>query len=173
MKKITLLTAIVVIAFTTNAVAQSTATATAQTSARVITPITITKVVDLNFGNLVATVAGGAIVLPTSGARTGEAAILAGANQKGTVTAASFTVTGETNFTYAISLPPASFNVSNSDTTPATMSVGTFVSLPASTGSLVSGTQTLLVGATITLAANQKAGAYTNTSGLAITVNYN
>ena len=172
MKKITLLTAIVMIAFTTNAVAQSTATTTAATSARVITPITITKVVDMNFGNLVATVAGGAIVLPTSGARTGDAAILLG-TQNGTVAAASFTVTGEIGFTYAITLPPASFNVSNSDTTPATMSVGTFVSSPSSTGSLVSGTQTLLVGATITLAANQKAGAYTNTSGLAITVNYN
>ena len=173
MKKITLFTAIVMIAFTTNAVAQSTATTTATTSARVITPITITKSVDMNFGNLVATVAGGAIVLPTSGARTGDAAILAGATQKGNVAPASFTVTGETDFTYAITLPPASFNVSNGDTTPATMTVGTFVSTPSSTGTLASGTQTLIVGATITLAANQKAGAYTNASGLAITVNYN
>ena len=173
MKKITLLTAIVMIAFTTAAVAQSTATATAVTGAKVITPITITKVVDMNFGNLVATVAGGAIVLPTSGTRTGDAAILAGANQKGTVTAASFTVTGETNFTYAITLPPASFNVSDGAATAATMSVGTFVSSPSSTSTLTTGSETLIVGATITLAANQKAGAYTNTSGLAITVNYN
>jgi TRAP-type C4-dicarboxylate transport system substrate-binding protein len=172
MKKITILTAILMIAFTTAAVAQSTATTTAATSARVITPITITKVVDMNFGNLVATAAGGDIVLPTSGARTGDAAILLG-TQNGTVAAASFTVTGETDFTYAITLPSASFDVSNGDTTPATMSVGTFVSSPSSTSKLTSGSETLIVGATITLDANQKSGAYTNVDALAITVNYN
>lgn len=172
MKKITLLIAIVMIAFTTNAVAQSTANATASTTATVIKPITITKTVDMNFGNLVSTVAGGAIVLPTSGARTGDAAILLG-TQNGTVTAASFTVTGETDFTYAITLPAAPFDVSNTDTTPATMAVGTFVSLPSATGTLTAGTQTLLVGATITLGAAQASGAYTNAAGLAVTVYYN
>ncbi|MFV8372104.1 DUF4402 domain-containing protein [Flavobacterium sp. LB2P74] len=172
MKKITLLTAILMIAFTTKVVAQSTATTTAATSARVIKPITITKAVDMNFGNLVATIAGGAIALSTSGARTGDAAILLG-TQNGSVKAASFTVTGETDFTYAITLPSASFNVSNSATTPATMSVGTFVSSPSTTGALALGTQTLIVGATITLGANQSSGNYTNGTALAVTVNYN
>jgi hypothetical protein len=171
MKKITLLTAIAMIAFTTNAVAQSTAEATAPTSATVITPITISKTVDMNFGNLVATTAGGAIVLPTTGARTGPAAILLG-TQNGTVSAASFTVTGETDFTYAITLP-AAFNVSNTDTTPATMEVGTFVSSPDATGTLAAGTETLLVGATITLLADQAAGDYTNATGMIVTVLYN
>jgi len=172
MKKITFFAAIAMMAFTTNAVAQSSATGTAATSAKVITPIKITKDVDMNFGNLVATGAGGAIVLPTTGARTGAAAILLG-TQNGTVTAASFTVTGEIDFTYAITLPAAPFNVSNADATPATMEVGAFVSSPDATGTLTSGTETLIVGATITLLADQASGAYTNASDLAVIVFYN
>ena len=172
MKKIIFFAAIAMIAFTTNAVAQSSATTTAATDAKVIAPITISKTVDMNFGNLVSTVAGGAIVLPTTGARSGDAAILLG-TQNGTVTAASFTVTGETAFTYAITLPTGTFNVSNSDATPATMAVGTFVSSPNATGTLTAGTETLKVGATITLLANQASGVYTNTADLAVTVYYN
>jgi hypothetical protein len=173
MKKITLLTAIAMIAFTTNAVAQSTAEATAPTSATVITPIKITKDVDMNFGNLVATGAGGPIVLSPAGARSGDAAILLG-TQNGTVTAASFTVTGETDFTYGITLPPT-FNVSDAVVSPdtGTMAVGTFVSTPDATGVLALGTQTLKVGATITLLANQAAGDYTNATDMLVTVFYN
>jgi hypothetical protein len=171
MKKIILLTAMVMIASTTTAVAQSEATATGVTNARVITPITIAKEIDMNFGNLVATAGGGAIVLLTDGTRTGDAAILAG-TQNGTITAAEFTVNGETDFTFDIALPAGSFDVSNTGAT-ATMSVGTFVSSPNATGTLTLGTETLLVGATITLDANQASGTYTNETGLAITVNYN
>lgn len=160
------------IASTSTAVAQSSATGTGETNAKVITPITITKTGDMNFGNLVATAAGGDIVLPTTAVRTGDAAILAGPS--GTVTSAVFSVGGEAEFTYAITLPSGSFDVSNSDETPATMSVGTFVTSTGATGTLApDGTDTLKVGATITLAANQASGTYTNANALAITVNYN
>jgi hypothetical protein len=126
----------------------------------------------MNFGNLVATVAGGAIILDTDGSRTGPAAILAG-TQNGTIAAASFTVGGENEFTYAITLP-STFVVSNDDTEAATMSVGSFVSSLGDTGTLsTDGNQTLLVGATITLEANQASGTYTNADALAVTVNYN
>jgi hypothetical protein len=171
MKKIILLTAIVMIA-TTTAVAQSSASDSGKTSAQVITPITISKTVDMNFGNLVATVAGGAIVLATDGSRTGPAAILAG-TQNGTIAAASFTVDGETDFTFDITLPSGPFVVSNGDTEAATMSVGSFLSSPNAAGTLALGTETLLVGATITLDANQASGTYTNDDALAVTVNYN
>jgi len=171
MKKFTFFAAIAMMAFTTNAVAQSEATDFAVTNAKVITPITISKTVDMNFGNLVSTLLGGAIVLPTSGARTGDATILAGPD--GSPTAASFTVGGEGTYTYGITLPDASFDVSNSDTTPATMAVGTFVSLPDTTGALTAGTQTLLVGATITLGATQASGLYTNATEMIVTVFYN
>jgi len=173
MKKFTFFAAIAMIAFTTNVVAQSTADATAATNATVITPIKISKTVDLSFGNLVATAAGGAIVLSTANARTGPAAILLG-TQNGTVSAASFTVTGETDFTYGITLP-STFNVSDAVIAPdtGTMAVGTFVSSPDATGVLTLGTQTLIVGATITLGAAQAAGDYTNATDMIVTVFYN
>jgi hypothetical protein len=51
------------------------------------------------------------------------------------------------------------------------MTVGSFVSNPASTGTLSSGgTGTILVGATLTVSASQTAGAYTGT--FTVTVNY-
>ncbi len=54
------------------------------------------------------------------------------------------------------------------------MAVGTFVSSPATTGTLSSGgTQTLKVGATHSVAAAQTAGVYTNATGVPVTVNYN
>jgi hypothetical protein len=171
MKKVTFFAAIAMIAFTTNAVAQSEATDQAATDATVIAPITISKTVDMNFGSLVSTLEGGAIVLPTTGVRTGVAAILAGPD--GSPTAASFTVGGEADYTYGITLPAAPFDVSNSDTTPATMAVGTFVSSPDATGTLTAGTETLKVGATITLLATQASGVYTNATDLAVTVFYN
>ncbi len=162
------------IAFTAAAVAQSTATTFAATNARVITPITITKTVDvdMNFGNLVATAAGGDIVLSTDGSRTGPVAILAG-TQNGTIAAASFKVDGEADFTFDIALPADPFLVSNDDTEPATMSVGTFVSSLDATSTLTLGTATLLVGATITMGANQASGTYDNENELVVTVNYN
>jgi hypothetical protein len=172
MKKVTFFAAIAMIAFTTNAVAQSSATDFAATDATVIAPITIAKTIDMNFGNLVSTVDGGAIVLPTTGVRTGVAAILAGPD--GSPTAASFTVGGEVDYTYGITLPAAAFNVENGDATAATMEVGTFVSSPDATAtSLTGGEETLLVGATITLLANQASGVYTNTTDMIVTVFYN
>jgi len=170
MKKFTFFAAIAMIAFTTNAVAQSSATTTAASSATVITPIAIAKTIDLNFGNLVATTSGGTVTVAPDGTRTGHAATIAG-NQNGTISAAEFTVTGETDFTYAITLPASPFVVAHTDLTE--MSVGTFVSTPSTTGVLALGTQTLKVGATITLIGGETSGAYTNASDLAVTVYYN
>ena len=173
MKKIIFFAAIAMIAFTTNAVAQSTATDFAVTNATVIAPITITKTIDMSFGNLVSTVAGGDVNLPTSGARTGDVDILLGSDN-GTVTAASFDITGEASYSYGITLP-TSLDVTDVASS-TTMAVGTFVSLPAATGSgtlSTGGTQTLLVGATITLGAGQAAGDYTNTTDMIVTVMYN
>lgn len=170
MKKVTFFAAIAMIAFTSNAVAQSTASATASTTASVITPITIVNAGDMNFGNLVATVAGGSIVLTPAGARTGDAAILLGAD--GTVTAAHFTVTGEVGYAYTITLP-TTFTVLHTDAL-TTMTVSPFTSDPSgATGSLATGTETVNVGATIEMVANQKAGVYTNAADLAVTVFYN
>ena len=169
MKKITLLTAIAMIAFTANSFAQ--VEAFVATSANVITPITIEGVNVLSFGDIVGTVAGGTVTVSTAGERTsiGDGLLIA---TTGTVSAASFTVTGEAEYGFDITLPAAPFDVSNVGDTES-MAVGTFISNPDASGTLNSGTETVNVGATLTVGANQAAGLYSNNEGMAITVQYN
>ncbi|AVR47300.1 hypothetical protein C7S20_02550 [Christiangramia fulva] len=172
MKKITLICfAIMAIAFSTNAVAQDNASASVNTTANVITPITITGGSALSFGDIVGTSSGGTVTVATDGTRTASATDLTITGTPGTVSAASFTVNGADGYTYAISLPSA-FDISNSGGT-ATMGVGTFVSNPDATGTLTGGTQTVNVGATLTVGADQAPGVYTNATGMTLTVNYN
>ena len=165
-KMITLIIAI--IALTISSFAQ--VSSTANTSATVITPIAISKTVDMNFGNIAVspTVAGTVVLIP-AGTRTKTGGVTLPA-VTGTVTAASFAVTGLGTSTYAITLPGT---ITLTGTPSGTMTVGTFVSTPSGTGTLVAGAQTLLVGGTLNVAAAQPAGVYTNTTNLTVTVNYN
>jgi hypothetical protein len=160
--------AAIILGFAANSFAQ--VTATASTSATIITPIAITKDVDMNFGNIaVSPTLGGTVVLPTTGARTLTGGVTLPV-VTGTVTPASFTVTGEGNSTYSITLPSSAITLSSGS---ATMTVENFVSTPSNTGALNNGTQVVKVGATLNVGAAQAAGTYTNASGLFVTVNYN
>jgi hypothetical protein len=144
--------------------------ATATTSATIITPIAITKTVDMNFGNVaVSPTIAGTVVLAPAGTRTKTGGVTLPA-VAGTVTAASFNVTGLGTSTYAITLPGT---ITLAGVPSGTMTVGTFISTPSGTGALTAGVQTLLVGATLNVAAAQAAGVYTNTTDLTVTVNYN
>ena len=148
------------------------ATATASASATIITPITIVKNVDMNFGNVAvsATIAGTAILAPAGTRTTGGAGGVTLPATTGTVAAASFTVSGQANYTYAITLPSTTNITSGGNT----MVVNAFTSSPATTGTLSSlGSQTLNVGATLNVNAAQAPGTYTNASGVPVTVNYN
>jgi hypothetical protein len=167
MKNITKYFALFMIGFSANTFAQ--AIATASTSVTIITPIGITKAVDMVFGNIATNTASGTVVLGTDGTRTpnGGAKLPASA---GTVTAASFNVTGAGSYTYAISLPNSPIALSG---TTEGVTVGAFVSNPAPTGTLSAGTQTVNVGATLIIPASTVADTYKNTSGLCVTVNYN
>jgi len=163
--------AVVTFGFATVSHAQATATATA--SATIITPITIVKTVDLNFGNVAvsATIAGTAILDPAGTRTTGGAGGVTLPATTGTVSAASFTVSGQASYTYAITLP-ASCTIA--DGASHSMTVDNFTSSPSSTGTLsASGTETLNVGATLNVAAAQASGLYTNATGVPVTVNYN
>ena len=166
-----ILAAAVVIGFSNSSFAQSTATASA--SATIITPISITKTIDLNFGNVaVSATTGGTVILDPSGARTtgGGGGVTLPATT-GTVAAASFDVAGAASFTYAITLPSTTVTISSGSNS---MNVTSFTSSPASTGTLsTGGTQTLTVGATLAVAAGQAPGVYTNATGIPVTVNYN
>ena len=62
MKKNIIITAFVILAFASASIAQSTATATA--TATIITPITLTKNTDMNFGNIAIGATAGTVLLP-------------------------------------------------------------------------------------------------------------
>ena len=160
--------AVFLLAFSMKASAQSSATATA--TATIVTPITITKTSDMNFGNVaVQASTGGTVVMTAAGVRTPTSGVtLPGA--AGTVSAASFTVNGQSGYTYAITLPAS---VTLTDAASHSMNVSNFTSTPTATGTLTGGTETLNVGATLNVVAAQAAGVYTSATPFTVTVNYN
>jgi hypothetical protein len=172
MKKIKSLFMIIIImnAVITDAVAQQ--TATASSSATIVTPIGITKSVDMNFGNVATNSTGGTVVLTTGGSTSITGGLSLPSNT-GTVTAAAFEVTGEANYTYTIALTMGTIILQDDSGTPNQMTVDSFVSNPHATGALTSGVQRINMGATLNVAGGQAVGVYRNSGGLTVTVNYN
>lgn len=168
MKKIISSIAILMIGTSISAFAQATASATA--TATIITPISIAKTVDMDFGNAaVQAGTGGTVVLTPAGVRTVTGGVTL-PNVTGTVTAASFTVTGLGTSTYSITLPGAATTLTSGGNT---MTCNTWTSTPTPTGALTGGTQTLTVGATLNVAAAQAPGTYLSGTPFDVTVNYN
>ena len=175
--KRTLAAVVVLVAFATTSNAQSTASASA--TATIVAPISIVKTgTDLNFGNIAVSGSGGTVTVAPDNSRTKNGAGLTlPPTNLGTVTAAQFTVTGNNDYTYAITLPTA-LTLTHTNTT-STMALSDFTS---STGPIVggagtgllsaTGTQLLNVGATLTVGFPQLAGVYTN-AAFDVTVNYN
>jgi hypothetical protein len=154
--------------FSTATFAQATATATA--TATIVTPISITKTVDMNFGNVaVQTGTGGTVVMTPAGVRSTTGGVTL-PSTIGTVAAASFTVNGQGAYTYAITLPSTALTLTSGANT---MTATVFTSTPSATGALTAGTQTLNVGATLNVAAAQPAGVYVSGTPFNVTVNYN
>jgi hypothetical protein len=137
-----------------------------------VTPITITKSADMNFGNAaVQAGTGGTVVMAPAGTRTATSGVTLPA-VTGTVAAASFSIAGQANYTYAITLPASATTIS--DGASHTMTVDTWTSSPSSTGTLNgSGAQTLTIGGTLHVGAGQTAGSYTSGTPFTVTVNYN
>src|SRR5882757_430849 len=135
---------IAVIGFSNSSFAQAADVASA--SATIITPISIVKTVDMNFGNVAvsATIAGTAVLAPAGTRTTGGAGGVTLPATNGTVSAASFTVSGQASYTYAITLPSSCVITDGSSHN---MTVNAFTSFPSATGTLSSGgTETLNVG---------------------------
>ena len=149
--------------------AQVTATATA--SSTIVTPIGITKTVDMNFGNVaINSTTAGTVVLAPAGTRTSTGGVTLPATA-GTVAAAEFNVTGANNYTFSITLPSTSHEIKSGSNT---MSVTNFTSTPTPTGTLsATGSATVKVGATLNVSAGQAAGTYTSVTPFEVTVNYN
>lgn len=169
MKKV-LAAAIVLIGYASTTNAQSTATATA--TATIVTPIAITKNVDMNFGNVAVTSSAGTVVLSPGGVRTKTGGVTLPA-VAGVVTAAKFTVTGEGTYSFAITIPSTDVTLTNTTGVGGeTMIANSFVCDLGATSSLVGGTKEMFVGATLNVGIAQKAGVYVS-SPFDVTVNYN
>jgi hypothetical protein len=169
---VTLITAVVAVSTTANAQASQ----AAPSGATVVTPISITNdnpTVGLSFGNItVSSTQGGTVVITPTGARsaTGGAKLPA---VNGTFAAAEFTVNGQGDFAYAITLPTTDITLTGTGAATNTMTLGTFISTPSgSAGKLTSGSQALSVGGTLAVGAAQAADTYANTTDLIVTVNY-
>ena len=169
MKKIIKFLAIifVMMAFSTSAFAQASATSSA--TATIVGPIGITNTTAMNFGNVAVSTVAGTVVLDPAGGRTETGGCTLPATT-GTVTAASFNVTGADGYTYAITLPSTDVTITDGVNN---MIVNTFTSTPSGTGDLTGGSQTLTVGATLNVSGSQPAGTYTTTTPFTVTVNYN
>ena len=134
---------------------------------KVRAPISITKNRDLDFGTVIANSgAGGTLAVSPGGTRTPGGSVSALASS--TFSAAQFTVSGTATATYSITLP-ASVTITRGASS---MTVTTFSSSPASTGTLgTGGSQILTVGAVLNVGANQADGDYAGT--FSVTVAYN
>ncbi|MGD0583882.1 MAG: DUF4402 domain-containing protein [Bacteroidales bacterium] len=158
----------VMLAFAATTFAQVSATATA--TATIITPITITKTTDMNFGNVAVNASLGTVVLTPAGTRSATGGVTLPA-VTGAVSQGVFTVNGQANATYAITLPGAATTITSGANN---MTVDTWTSAPTPTGTLsAGGSQTLNVGATLHVAASQAAGTYVSAVPFTVTVNYN
>jgi hypothetical protein len=170
MKKIFTLIAIFTV-FAISTFAQSNGiSATATSSATIITPISMSSDVPLAFGNVAVNANAGTVVMtpasPTVRTSTGGVTL---PQTTGTYTAAHFIVGGQGNSAFTIGLPTDITITSSSNT----MHVTTFLSsLTSNSGTLnSSGVSSFYVGATLNVNATQASGLYSGTFN--VTVNYN
>jgi hypothetical protein len=142
--------------------------ATSTMGATLVNAISIMKVTDLNFGQVVPGSSSGSVtVWENSGSRTPADGTTLG-NTAGT-SRASFTVTGAANATFAIT--NAGF-ITISDGTNS-LTVNAFSSYPYSTSLSAGGTATIYVGATLNVPGNQAFNGTPFTGTFNTTVNYN
>lgn len=179
MKNLKFLTlAIAILGFTATSFAQNTATATVESFATIITPLSLEKGTNLSFGNIISSAEAGKITVNTDGVASNGTggATMAMAGTGIASQAASFKVTGEgdqqVNFTIAASkLTHDGTTTVNGTTTAMTLSDFTTNisgSEEAVTGTTFSKTLTasgtpeeFKIGATLNVGVTQSAGKYT------------
>lgn len=128
---------------------------------------TVTATQALAFGSFAAGT-GGTVTISASGARSQGGGVILVSSGGGS--AALFSVSGDPSATYSLSLPGNGVVTLSSG--PNSMAVNNFTSNPASTGTLsMGGAQTVMVGATLSVGAQQASASYTGS--FEVTVNYN
>jgi spore coat protein U-like protein len=148
------------------------ATTSATATATVVSPIAISKVADLAFGSIASSGTAGTVAVNTNGTRSVTGGVTAAG---GTPTAARFDITGQATMVYTITYdtgvtltgPGTAMALTQvSDVSGAGGASGTVATGTLSAG----GTESLYIGGTLAVGANQTAGAYTAT--INATVNY-
>jgi len=148
--------------------------ATAETTAKIVSGLQITKEADLNFGSMFSPRnGGGTVTVDVNNQRTATGVQLATVTGE-SITAAQFKVTGSPNATFTITFP-YSFSVTNTDGSGSSMLVDNFTYNNITSPSTLdgSGNLTIKVGATLHVYNYQALGTYKNTTDLKITVAYN
>lgn len=129
---------------------------------------TLTNNSPLSFGSFTAGAGGSVTVAPGGGRSKAGAVILV--NQGVPAAAAQFTISGTPSAMFDITLP-ANGTVLLSDGASGSMAVNNFTSSPSGSGMLSGGgTQTINVGATLTVGGAQAPGGYSGSFN--VTVNY-
>lgn len=138
----------------------------ANATATIVAPISISKTADLRFANVVAGATTGSVEVTPAGVRSATGGALLANNTGGG--AAGFDVSGDPNATFAITLP-SSIVISDGTND---MTVDTFMSTPSAAGTLSgAGAATVAVGATLQVEANQPQGSYTGTFNVMVAYN--
>lgn len=139
--------------------------------ARIVTPISITNVDDLDFGSILTTVAGTVIVNPDAAGTLNALSTLTPGSE---TASAQFNVVGSPNATYTVTLPgvltlaPALGTGVNTTV----ITVDPFSSSVTTNGLLsASGTQTIYIGGTLNVPVSPMADNYTGS--FTVTVDYN
>ncbi len=128
-----------------------------------LAPISISAGASMDFGTMVTTGTAGTVTVTPAGARSSVNVDLLG----GVPAAASFNVTGKVGQAYFITLPSSTTLSSGGNT----MTVDTFNHDAGATPTLVGGSDTFNVGATLHVGATQAAGTYSGP--FSVTVTYN
>ena len=172
-KSLVIFAAIVMMAgFTSRVMAQAvTDTKSNSANAQILSAISLTTVDALEFGGIIPNTALGTVVIDnTSGrTRTGGVTLVTSAI---TPKSGTYTVTGGINTSYIITIPTASFDITNGTdlmaVTDMTCSKGAVTA--GSVGSVFSatGTDSFSVGGTLNVAAAQPLGAYTGTFNVTV-----
>lgn len=166
------------------AFAQSSAMATTSATARIYAPITITVTAyhggtGLSFGDIIPAAAAGSVRLdPVADLRTPTGVTLPATNSMA-VHAAQFTVGGQANAAYAITLPTTPVTLTSGANTMTASLFTTSVNGGATTAATaspvgntgVAASQAFTVGATLAVGANQASGDYSGPFNVTVTYN--
>lgn len=130
--------------------------------------LTVSGTVDLTFGSFAAG-SGGQVTVSPGGVRTVSGGVVRLSSAGGS--AGQITVSGQSSATYSIGLP-ADGTVVLSNAAGQSMPLKSFVSSPSGSGQIgAGGSQTIFIGATLSVAAGQPIGSYSGS--YPVSLNYN